>query len=785
MQAEVAHLPFAMPKSLKVLLYLLASLLLIFIVVLVGAGPLTKHLLEKYDIQLTGREITMEYAYANPLTGYVYLNDLVIMEANSDSVFLSAEGLGVNVSMLNLLFSVYELSEVTLTKPLGKVVQIDNTFNFTDIIEKFTSEDSLPSSGDPVKFSMHGLKVVDGEFHYEELENEINYYIKNVNIDSPGFSYDVDTMPFTFAFAPGLGTGNIRGEWTINLRNLDYGLAIEVDSLDLEIINQYLRELTNYGTFAAMLNADMRSSGNFGNIQALTTTGQLAISDFHFGKNPEEDYVSFESLTIAIIEMNPENLIYRYDSVSLVKPFFRYELYDELDNLQTMFGEGGANVAQAEDGNFNLVIEIAKMVEQLSRNFFRSNYQVGRVAIYDGSFEFVDYSLSEKFLIGLEPFTAFADSVDKDRNAIEVFARSGIHPYGELEARLLVNPQDTSFFVLDYGLRKLPLSMFNPYVVTYTSFPLDRGSMEITGKWNVNNNNISSNNHLIMLDPRVAGKLKSKSTKWIPMPLALAFLRENGNVIDYEIPIKGSMGDPKFKVKDILLDLLRNIFVKPVTTPYRMEVRNTEQKLEQSLNMAWAAHQCGLTKEQEKFIEKMVDFLIENPVASIKIRPMNFMTKEKEALLLYAAKKRFFMNKSGLNENTFSEKDSIDVARMSVKDADFIRYLDKKTSDPTLFTVQHKAAQLIAPEAINRLYNLLNNKRKKAFLALFEQAGCADRVKFSKSQNTIPFNGFSFYDISYEGDFPDYLREAFQKMSALDKENPREKYRKKRDRNTP
>ena len=33
----------------------------------------------------------------------------------------------------------------------------------------------------------------------------------------------------------------------------------------------------------------------------------IAINDFHFGKNPKDDYVSFDKLVLAINEMSPKN----------------------------------------------------------------------------------------------------------------------------------------------------------------------------------------------------------------------------------------------------------------------------------------------------------------------------------------------------------------------------------------------------------------------------------------------------------------------------------------------
>ena len=56
-----------------------------------------------------------------------------------------------------------------------------------------------------------------------------------------------------------------------------------------------------------------------------------------------------------------------------------------------------------------------------------------------------------------------------------------------LSVDLSINPKDSSDFDLQYHFQKLPVSMFNPYIISYTSFPLDRGTIEFKGTWNVRN----------------------------------------------------------------------------------------------------------------------------------------------------------------------------------------------------------------------------------------------------------------------------------------------------------
>ena len=161
--------------------------------------------------------------------------------------------------------------------------------------------------------------------------------------------------------------------------------------------------------------------------------------------------------------------------------------------------------------------------------------------------------------------------------------------------------------------------MFNPYIISSTSFPLDRGTMEFKGSWNVRNGIIKSINHLVIIDPRLTKRIRNKDTKWIPAPLIMAFIRERGNVIDYEIPITGNLKNPNFHLSDVIFDLLGNIFTKPATTPYIMEVKNVETEIEKSLTLKWKMRQNSLLPDQEKFIEKMADFLVKNPDASITV----------------------------------------------------------------------------------------------------------------------------------------------------------------------
>ncbi|HEY5592244.1 MAG TPA: DUF748 domain-containing protein [Paludibacter sp.] len=771
-------------KIARILFIIFTAIIIMVVIVIAFISPITKHLIEKYDQQYTGRQITMERAYVNPFTGYIHFNKLKIYELKSDSIFISVDGLSANIALFKLLSKTIEISKLTLDRPKGFIIQKNKDFNFDDLIKKFTVK-KTDTKASKVHFNILNIKIKNGEFHYSENHYPINYYIKNVNIESTGKRWNSDTIAAHFSFLSGIGKGNMKGNCTINLKNKNYRLAIVVQKFDLNIIEQYLNDLTNYGRFTANLDADLKSIGNLNDQENMTASGLLAINDFHLGKNAKDDYASFDKLVLAIKEMSPKKHIYLYDSITLDHPYLKYERYDKLDNIQTMFGKNGSNItsAKANTAQFNLIFEIANYVKLLGKNFFQSDFKIGHVDIYKGDIRFNDYSGSEKFAIQLNPINVWADSIDKHYQRVNLSLESAVKPYGNISVALSINPKDNGEFDLQYHFRKFPVAMFNPYIITLTSFPLDRGTIAFNGNWKVRNGIIKSNNHLIIIDPRVSKQIRKEDMKWIPLPLIMSFVRERGNVIDYEIPITGNMKNPKFHIHDVIFDLLGNIFIKPPTTPYGIKVKNIETEIEKSLTLKWEMRQSSLLPDQEKFIEQLSEFLQKNKEAIITVYPKYYTIKEQEYILFFEAKKKYFLASHHKKAIDFNETDSISVDKMSIRDAMFVRYLNKHTKDTLVFTLQEKCALLIHASIVNARFKKLNKEREGAFMMEFKKRDVDKQIKIVRAQNVIPYNGFSFYKISYKGEIPAAFIKAYRQMNELNEDAPRKKYQQIREKN--
>lgn len=755
-------------KWKKVTAIVLGVIFGLIVLVIAFISPIAKYLIEKYDEKFLGRQITLDWIYLNPFTGYAHIDDFKLYELNKDSVFVSFSDLSVNVEMWKLLGKNYEISNLTLSKPEIHIAQNRQQFNFSDIIERFTPKDTTaPKDTSPLKLCVLDVKIKGGKLFYIEQSIPVNYWVTNLDIETPGYRWDVDSVLATVKLKSGPGTGDVKVDANFNLKTMDYKVKALVNKFDLSIFEQYLKDLANYGRIRANLDCDVSVEGNVNDQLNMKAKGYLAVNDMHFGKNVNEDYLSFKKLALNMNYISPLQYEYDFDTIAIVNPYFKYERYDYLDNLQRMFGAGGSEIkaAQADSSKFNLIIEIADFIQVIGRNFVKSHYRASKFALYDGDIRYNDFAIREKFAIAASPLNILAKDIDKNNPRISVNLSTGLKPHGKVDFGVSVNPRGIKDFDITYAIKEIALPDVNPYVVTYTSFPFKSGTLEFKGNWHVRDSVIESMNHLIILNPQLLKRIKKKDANWLPLPLILAFIREPGNYIDYEIPVRGSLSNPKFNVWDVITDILRNIFVKPPTFPYRKYVKDQQVEVENHQVFRWGMHQTQLTTPQQNFMDKVAKFLEHNKEAQIYVAPIEYTSKEKEHLLYYEAKKKYYLGANNRKYSEYTEDDSIAVEKMSVKDSMFIRTLDKAVEGSEgMFTVMQKCMSYIDTSVMNSKLAKLSAARKKSFMSSFVDDGVAKRVEWSAEKSEIPRLGVSYYKISYDGDIPDNLRKALEKL---------------------
>ncbi|HEV8200220.1 MAG TPA: DUF748 domain-containing protein [Candidatus Polarisedimenticolia bacterium] len=120
------------------------------------------------------------------------------------------------------------------------------------------------------------------------------------------------------------------------------------------------------------------------------------------------------------------------------------------------------------------------------------------------------------------------------------------------------------------GIDLAPLAT---YAARYLGYDLDRAKLSLDMKYVLADRALEGTN-VFTADPFLLGaRTDSPDATHLPVRLGLALLRDRHGVIELDVPVKGSLDDPKFKLGRVILRAVVNVFSKLVTAPFTLLAR--------------------------------------------------------------------------------------------------------------------------------------------------------------------------------------------------------------------
>jgi hypothetical protein len=731
-------------RFLRVFLVIAVILLAALGIILACLSPISKYLIEKNGEKYTGRQISLSWVYINPFTGYLHAHDVSMREKKDTASFLSIGDLSLHISLKQLWSGTIDFSSITLDHLHLNIIENKTKFNFDDLFQKDST--ALPHKAQkPPHYYVHNITLLNSEVQYKEVSIPVHFWVSQLNVQCPTIQWDSDTASFNYHMNFMDKNGVIKGLFSMNFHSLEYHFHTLIHEFYLKPLEQYIKEFSNYGNFTAKLNADFNARGHFQHIQDLLATGKIELADFHYGKNPAEDYLKFSKLIIDIDSLSPLNKKYFLKKILLDSMFVKYERYDSLDNFTRMFGKNGKNISHAVDVHYreNVIFQIAHYISNLAADIVNSDYRVTDLQLNNAHAIYGDYALQQSFVVTANPIKIVAHNIDTRSEKLDLSINTKINPFGNLSIQFNADPGDFGNFNLSYQVSQLPVPFFNPYTITYTSYPFDKGTIKLQGTWDVKNKVINSQNHILIINPTLATRIKSEDASRKPMRIVMFLVRELNREIDINLPIKGDLNNPKFKLHDEIIQVLKNIVIKPSAYPF---VTIKSQLTEEPVNvdvLEWKLGQTKLDFEQKKLLRAISRYLFFHPGVSVSIVPRYYESKEKEELLLFEAKRRYYISLTAKNRKELDSEDSSHIERLSIKDPAFTKWLNKQTNIPMIFTVQGKCLHLVGTEKVETLYRKIIEHRNKSILEFLGNLKDKNRLTCTKVIGDTPACGFS------------------------------------------
>jgi hypothetical protein len=198
---------------------------------------------------------------------------------------------------------------------------------------------------------------------------------------------------------------------------------------------------------------------------------------------------------------------------------------------------------------------------------------VGVFAFERAAFRFEDRSIKPTARGGISDFTGTVTGLTSEAvGRADVDIRGRVDGVAPVAIAGKLNPLGTPAFVdlvVDFkGIDLQPGA--GPYVGKFVGRELTRGSLNVAIKAKLSDRKLDTDN-VVTLDQFFLGaRTNSPDATSLPVGLALALLRDTQGKIVIDLPVKGSLDDPNFKIGRVVVRVLVNILTKAATSPFSL-----------------------------------------------------------------------------------------------------------------------------------------------------------------------------------------------------------------------
>lgn len=306
--------------------------------------------------------------------------------------------------------------------------------------------------------------------------------------------------------------------------------------------------------------------------------GNAGIRAFHaIDTIAEEDLLKWESLQLDDIQGNLEPFSLALRQIALNGVYSRIIIRkDGTLNLQNLVEKpkqetpatGAAPATEAE--NKVNVQPPAKAPQQAAPA--KSQIQIGAVTIQDGTLSFTDNHLPQHFATTFYNLGGRISGLSsEDSKFAEVDLRGNLENHSPLQITGQINPlRDDLFVDLKVSFRDIELSPVTPYSGTYLGYSIEKGKLFLDLKYHIDKKKLDSENKIFIDQFTFGDKVNSDQATKLPVKLGLALLKDRKGEIHLDVPVTGRTDDPKFSVWRLVFQVLKNIMVKAVTSPFSL-----------------------------------------------------------------------------------------------------------------------------------------------------------------------------------------------------------------------
>jgi hypothetical protein len=481
--------------------------------------------------------------------------------------------------------------------------------------------------------TVHDVEFTHCAFHLEDLTasrparldlDDIALSVKNIsNLPETNLTVGLSLRWNT--------NGAIKTDVAVSLAPLTADVQFALDRLDFGTLDPYLESKLN-------LYIPDSQFGLQGQVQLRTPEGQLPEIGFRGDTWIDglrvvdgaigEDLLKWNSVRVSGIEanLNPIGAKIREIALDNVAARLVIETNRTINLLAALSPAGATNVVVDTNAPVGTNATVATMAESTRSTLKAAGpatlppIAIGAIVISNNSAGFTDRSLTPNVNMAILDFggtIAGLSSSQSERAEVNLHAKvDGVGPVdisGHINPFSMAGNKD-----LKVTLKDMDLTPASPYSGKFAGYRIARGKLNLDLAYDIVGRNLKSKN-VITLDRFTFGeKVKSPDATSLPVRLAIALLKDRNGQILLDVPVEGSLDDPRFRVGKVVWNTVLNILAKAATSPFSLLgalVGGGEELSYQD----FVPGSAGLSPDSQKKLDSLVKALYERPGLQLEI----------------------------------------------------------------------------------------------------------------------------------------------------------------------
>jgi len=270
-------------------------------------------------------------------------------------------------------------------------------------------------------------------------------------------------------------------------------------------------------------------------------------------------------------------------------------------------GEGGRRLGEGVNGT-----NASVALPQIS---------IGAVVITNTAVSFTDRSLKPNVNMAIQQVNGTISGLSSEQlQHADVNLNAKVDGVGPVAITGTINPfSGTQTNDVKISVKDVDLTPTSPYSGKFAGYRIAEGKLSMDLAYEIVGKKLASKN-VITLDQFTFGeKVNSPDATHLPVRLAIAILKDRDGKIVLDVPIEGSLDDPKFRIGKVVTRAIMNILEKVATSPFSLLGALVGGGGEELGYQDFAAGNAELTPADKQKLDTLAKALYARPALQLEI----------------------------------------------------------------------------------------------------------------------------------------------------------------------